>query len=100
MGEEEEDGTILGRAQAPGLPLCHPPRPCSPVATVASLEKVLLVSEHKPFPQILPHRLEFSNPTCAKSKARRDGGKKISMKKSGKTNTKPRGPVVLTRTGI
>ena len=58
------------------------------------------VSEHKPFPQILPHRLEFSNPTCAKSKARRDGGKKISMKKSGKTNTKPRGPVVLTRTGI
>ena len=29
-------------------------------------------------------------------KARRDGGKKMSMKKSGETNTKPRPPVVLT----
>lgn len=44
MGDEEEDGTILGRAQVLGLPPCHPPHQglCLPVATVASLENVLL----------------------------------------------------------
>ena len=71
--------------------------PQGPVLLWPALKKCYSpVSGHKPFPQILPHRLEFSNPTCTKSKARRDGGKKMSMKKSGKTNTKPRGPVVLT----
>lgn len=103
MGDEVEDGTILGRPQVLGLLLCHRPPPhqglCPPVASVASLENVLLSCLWtQTFPSNPPTQAGIFQPNLYKIQRQEEmGGKKMSMKKSGKTNTNPRQPGVLTK---
>lgn len=102
-GDEEEGGTILGRAQF--FPSPTPPRPLTSVFLQPPWPAFKMcyspVPGHKPFPQTLPHRQQFSNQNCTKSQGeRRRWGRKINMKISEKQIQTPENQWCSPRTGV